>query len=237
MLLVVLVSTPFSAAFGDEEIQFESFPQGAQVYVDGVYIGDTPTRYTTDEVRAREYRITSPKNGETATGVIDTRVCPGRLTGTIFTLGILAAFKSVTCYATDRVAVDLTTPVAPGQFPAIIDAKIYRIHDGTVRAGTCDKRGQCIIADCTGEVVRQPSGTLKGSVEAGVARAHNAVTGVEVQRGAAAAAGAVELTAPGTGIFRCEDGILECSLAIAVVDGAGAGSCKEGKYRITLVPH
>ncbi len=79
-----------------ESVSIRSNPPGAKAYMDGVLVGTTPTYAEFDRKLLKtphawrvEYR-----NCDQAEGQTQTALAPGRVVGTVFTLGILAIFKS-----------------------------------------------------------------------------------------------------------------------------------------------
>ena len=84
-----------------ERVTFESRPSGAKVYVGDMYVGETPTIYSTRDVTSRSYRVEKAGYPE-AVGTLQARVAPGRIVGAIFTLGILAAARPMLYYDPPR---------------------------------------------------------------------------------------------------------------------------------------
>ena len=79
-----------------------SSPPNAHVYAGNTLLGVTPLRYTVtrEEYRKGDLVVRVEREGYRPTeGRLWTRVCPGRVVGGIFTLGILFIFKGPTCLA------------------------------------------------------------------------------------------------------------------------------------------
>lgn len=94
-----------------ETASFRSTPEGARVYLDGKYVGDTPLDLTfdCDAVADREYRI--EREGCTGTsGILNARVGAGRIVGAAFSLGISLIFKCPQYFVPVRVALDCGEP-------------------------------------------------------------------------------------------------------------------------------
>jgi hypothetical protein len=78
-----------------EWASIRSYPPGAKAYIDGQYVGTTPTG-----IQIPRSKVTAPhtwrvefRNCEPAEGTLGYRVAPGRIVGYIFTVGILAIFR------------------------------------------------------------------------------------------------------------------------------------------------
>ena len=79
-----------------ESVSIRSNPPGAKAYLDGVLVGTTPTYAEVDRNALKTphaWRVEF-RNCDQAEGKTVTALAPGRVVGTVFTLGILAAFKS-----------------------------------------------------------------------------------------------------------------------------------------------
>ena len=78
-----------------ESVLIKSYPAGAKAYIDGQIIGTTPTgtQIPRGQVGAPHTWRVEYRNCEAAEGSLQTGVAGGRITGYIFTLGILAIFR------------------------------------------------------------------------------------------------------------------------------------------------
>lgn len=93
LLLGVVVAVTSGCA---ESVAIRSNPPGAKAYLDGVLVGTTPTYAEIDRKALKvphSWRVEF-RNCDEAEGQTTTALAPGRVVGTVFTLGILAAFKS-----------------------------------------------------------------------------------------------------------------------------------------------
>lgn len=92
----LIVSLLLSGLGCAESLSIRSNPPGAKAYLDGVLVGTTPAYAAlqrADLKRPHAWRVEF-RNCDQAEGQTQTALAPGRVVGTIFTLGILAAFKS-----------------------------------------------------------------------------------------------------------------------------------------------
>ncbi len=102
----LLASLAMLTGCATENFLVSTYPEGARVTINGAYVGVSPFEYKVprDKVRTLIYRI--EKDGSRpAEGVIEPRISGGRIAGTIFTVGILSAFRGVRVY--DELLVDL----------------------------------------------------------------------------------------------------------------------------------
>lgn len=106
----LLISAP-AAALRTETASFRSTPEGARVFIDGKYVGDTPLDLTFEcnEVADREYRI-EREGCLTSSGVLNARVGAGRIVGAGFSLGISLIFKCPQYFVPVRVSLDCGEP-------------------------------------------------------------------------------------------------------------------------------
>jgi hypothetical protein len=82
-----------------------SYPPGSKLYVNGELVGITPVVYTIDssEFSTRDFAVRVDRTGYTsAEGVLRKQLCPGRVTGGVFTLGILFLFRGPTCFTSPQ---------------------------------------------------------------------------------------------------------------------------------------
>jgi hypothetical protein len=103
---IFLVVTVLSASLGGcaESTVIRTYPTGAKVSVNDLVVGVSPVVYTIKHseigephrVRA-EFRGLPPREGE-----LRTRICPGRIVGGIFTLGITLLFRGPTCFVSPQ---------------------------------------------------------------------------------------------------------------------------------------
>lgn len=88
-----------------ESTVVRSYPPGAKLYVNGVFVGVTPVNYTVDrsQFSSGDFSVRVDRPGyASAEGVLRKQVCPGRVTGGVFTLGILFLFKRPTCFVSPQ---------------------------------------------------------------------------------------------------------------------------------------
>jgi len=98
-----------------ESAMVRSYPPGSKLYVNGAFVGVTPVVYTVDssEFPDREFAVHLERTGYTsAEGVLRKQTCPGRVTGGVFTLGILFLFRGPTCFTSPQ---DFLLEPLPGQ--------------------------------------------------------------------------------------------------------------------------
>lgn len=98
-----------------EAVSVRSGPLGAAVYLDGKRVGTTPMVYDLPRSQLDEpHEVRLEKAGyEPVSEVLTTRLAKGRVTGAVFTLGILCLFRSM--YAVDPVFAELVpVPQAEG---------------------------------------------------------------------------------------------------------------------------
>ncbi len=88
-----------------ESVMVRTYPPGSKLYVNGEFVGITPVVYTvgSSEFSKQDFSARVDRVGyASADGVLRKRTCPGRVTGGVFTLGILFIFKSPTCFASPQ---------------------------------------------------------------------------------------------------------------------------------------
>jgi len=80
-----------------ESVMIRSGPSGANVFVNDKPVGKTPVEYTVPRGDlGNPYHVRIEKNGyEPVVTNLSTRIAGGRVTGAVFTLGILAMFRSM----------------------------------------------------------------------------------------------------------------------------------------------
>lgn len=230
-----------------ERVTFESRPPGAKVYVGDMYVGDTPTVYSTRNVVTRPYKVEKPGYPD-AVGTLTARVAPGRIVGAIFTLGIVAAARPMLYYDPDSVDVDLDRNADGSIVSMASDAKLYNLKSNEVAMGGCDARGNCSVtfpsgAECVGESVRENQGTTRVAAGTGVQSGY-------VQRGIYGGGYSSETSVSSTGretqnsqrgvtMFRCPTGLIDCAMVLDTFGFGGHGDCKDGRgteYRLMLIP-
>jgi len=124
-----------------EEVLFRSSPPAARVSVDDVYIGDTPTHFTTHQVIPRTYRV-EMQGYPPVEGQLEPHLAPGRVIGAIFTLGIVALARPMYYYRPNPVDVTFGTGSI---ISARSIAKLYNLATGDVAVGSCDVNGNCVV--------------------------------------------------------------------------------------------
>lgn len=230
-----------------EHVTFESRPTGAKVYVGDMYVGETPTIYSTRDVVSRAYRVEKPGYPE-AVGTLTARVAPGRIVGAIFTLGILAAARPMLYYDPDSVDVELDRNADGTVVSMASDAKLYNLKSNEVATGGCDARGNCSVVfpsgvECTGESVRENQGTTRTAAGSGVhsGYAYTGGYGAAYAGGTAVASTGREMqnSQRGVTMFRCPNNLIDCSMVLDTFGAGGHGDCKDGRgteYRLMLIP-
>ncbi len=85
-----------------EATQIRSYPAGSKVYINDAFVGLTPMPYRVASADiGRDYRVRIEHQGYlSAEGMLKKEVSAGRVTGSVFSFGILLLFKSPTCFAT-----------------------------------------------------------------------------------------------------------------------------------------
>jgi hypothetical protein len=93
-----LIALALVAQGCSEVATIRSAPPGANVYIDDVYRGTTPYDLIVDKsevtTRVRSYRI-ELEGYKSAEGQLSTGIAGGRITGCVFTLGIVCAARSM----------------------------------------------------------------------------------------------------------------------------------------------
>jgi hypothetical protein len=245
LCLVGFLCTTLLALGGcSEHVSFDSRPHGAKVYVGDVYVGETPTIYSTRDVVSRSYRVEKPGYPE-AVGTLQARVAPGRIIGAIFTLGILAAARPMLYFDPDDIDVELDRNADGSVVSMAADAKLYNLKSNEVAMGGCDARGNCTVTfpsgvECNGESVRENQGTTTTAAGSG---AHS---GYAYGRGAYAGGSAIAATGRetqnsqrGVTMFRCPSNLIDCAMVLDAFGAGGHGDCKDGRgteYRLMLIP-
>ena len=114
-----------------ESAMVRSYPPGSKLYVNGEFVGITPAVYTVDssEFSKRDFAVRLDRTGYTsAEGVLRKQLCPGRVTGGVFTLGILFLFRGPTCFTSPQ---DFSLEPLPGQVVS---------DEGTIHQPTVEER-------------------------------------------------------------------------------------------------
>lgn len=96
-----------------ESVRIRSGPSGATVYVDQTRAGMTPLNYALPRSQLDEpHQVRIEKEGyEPVVTELHTRLAKGRVTGAVFTLGILAIFRSM--YYVEPVFAELQRAAPP----------------------------------------------------------------------------------------------------------------------------
>lgn len=253
--IAVASTLPFVASCA-EVVTIRSIPPGAKVYVDGEYVGETPTKFATRQVIDRSYRV--EKDGYEEEGTLRARLAPGRVVGTVFTLGIVAAARPLHYYIPNPL--DVTLGPASGAAPSPrATAKLYDLKTSAIAEGSCNESGFCTVTFssgrvCSGDSVRENQGVARsaqgsaavggyaggwnyGSAAGGYAggwggsyggRSEGTATGHEVAT-----------SQHGVAMLQCPDVLIDCSLTLDIFGPTGHGDCsdsKGGKYRLMLLP-
>lgn len=95
-----------------ETAMIRSKPSGAQVYINDRPAGTTPFAFAVVRGDLEDsYRLRLEKEGYAPyTGMVRTRIAPGRLTAAVFTFGIVYLFKSPWCLVPpERIVMRLTS--------------------------------------------------------------------------------------------------------------------------------
>src|SRR5262252_8998518 len=69
-------------------------PAHAKVYIDGKFVGVSPATFLVGRLEDAHYRVVLD-GYEPAEGQLETRLAPGRVAGTVFTLGIYWIFRGL----------------------------------------------------------------------------------------------------------------------------------------------
>jgi len=245
--IIAIVSAALVLGGCSEHVSFASRPIGAKVYVDDMYVGDTPTTYSTRNVVSRSYRVEKPGYPE-AVGTLQARVAPGRIVGAVFTLGILAAARPMMYYDPSSVDVELDRNADGSVVSMAADAKLYNLKSNEVAMGGCDARGNCSVVfpsgvECTGESVRENQGTTRTAAGSGSVSgyAYSGGYGAAYTGGSAVASTGREIqnSQRGVTMFRCPNTLIDCTTVLDAFGAGGHGECKDGRgteYRLMLVP-
>jgi len=232
-----------------EHVLFRSMPSDAKVIVGEQPIGTTPVYYSSRDVSPKSYRI--EKAGyPPVEGALATRISPGRIVGSVFTLGILLIFKSPRYFYPWIIDAQL----GPGGPTVTAVVHLYDLKAAVVVEGECRPQdGACSIGlesgeQCTGVYVRENQGStvVSGSSRSiggsgiGVGPGGNISSGVfGVQTSQAAAGRETANMNKGVIVFRCRGNIIDCALTVEAETMRGHGECRDttGKiYRLTLLP-
>jgi PEGA domain-containing protein len=245
-LIPVVLVAALTVGCAESEL-VRSVPPDAKVFIDDKLVGSTPINFATQDVRPLPYRIEKP-GYPAAEGTIQTRIAPGRVVGAVFTLGILAIFRSMHYFTPNPLDV-----IFGPEVPAAAVIHLYDVKGATVLEGECAPRdGKCWIAlssgaRCSGEYVREDQGTttITQTTSATAGSAVGAAPG-----GIATASFGARNSAVGEGkqmanmnkavtVLRCADNVIDCSLTVDSSGAHGHGECTDTKgrtYRLTLVP-
>jgi len=239
-IAAVLILVSLVSACGTK-VRFSSLPSGAKVYLDDTLLGETPVVFETREIYPRTYRV--ELNGDSDEGKLTPRICPGRVVGAIFTLGIVAMVRPVHCYDPDRVTSYFGITKGPPRLTPV-DAKLYDLRTSEVATGTCNVEGYCSVSfpdgrTCGGNTVRGTKGAARGE---GSSRSIAASAGGEAAAPPAASGASAEepsKSTSGAAVLRCPDFLIDCSLSMDSEGTSGHGECtdpKGGQYRLLLLP-
>jgi PEGA domain-containing protein len=98
-----------------ESTMVRSYPPAAKLYVNGQFVGLTPVAYTVDSAQfsKTDFSVRLDRTGYASVdGTLRKQTCPGRVTGGVFTLGILFIFKGPTCFSSPQ---DFSMEPLPGE--------------------------------------------------------------------------------------------------------------------------
>jgi hypothetical protein len=112
-----------------ESTVVRSYPAGAKVYLNGELKGITPIVLTVprSQFSDENSRVRLEHEGyDSAEATLRTQVCPGRVVGGVFTLGIVLIFRRPTCFVSPQ---DFVLTAVPGQTPRVEAAPA---HEATV---------------------------------------------------------------------------------------------------------
>ena len=232
-LLLVLVLVVVASGCS-EHLYLQSRPSGAKLWIDGVEVGITPFDYKSRSPQPLVYRMEKagypPVEGE-----VTTATAGGRVTGAIFTLGILAIVRPMRYF----VPYEVDAYLGPDQPPTVL-MSLYHVASASVLKGECDTAGgKCWIErggrQCPGEYVQESTGSrYKGASVSTVASAHHSAVIGNV--------GASEVTlnkTEGAAVFRCSGWMAECAFTAASGDSEGHGECKDSagkRYKLMIRP-
>jgi hypothetical protein len=99
-----------------ESTEIRSYPLGARIAVNGRFIGTSPVTFTVprQEFAAQEFTVTAEHEGyEPGEIRLQKRICPGRIVGGVFTLGIVLLFRPPSCFASPQYIALLARPAPP----------------------------------------------------------------------------------------------------------------------------
>jgi hypothetical protein len=115
-----------------ESTMIRSYPPNAKLYVNGTLMGLTPIVYTAKHSRISDvYQVRLEREGyQPLEDVLHTRICPGRIVGGIFTLGIVLLVRGPTCFASPQEFTLQPSPAgtAEGVAPPTIEERLQRIE-------------------------------------------------------------------------------------------------------------
>jgi hypothetical protein len=99
-----VLSLAFVSSGCSESALIRSYPPGAKLYVNDQFIGLTPTVYSTKHSNIGDvHRVHFVRDGyEASEGNLRTRICPGRIVGGVFTLGIVLLIRGPTCFVSPQ---------------------------------------------------------------------------------------------------------------------------------------
>lgn len=248
-LLVVL--TLALTAGCSEQLLIRSVPPGAQVSLNGTPVGTTPMVYQTRDPVPLAYRIEAP-GLPAAEGTVSVRPAPGRIVGTVFTLGILAACRPLKYFTPNPLDVQLDHLPAPVPPSAVL--RLYNVKGATVLEGECLREsGTCTVRlpngeECVGDYVRDNQGTTTVSTTSnntggyGVAFVPGAgvgSVGFRARNEVVAGGKQISNVTEGVAVLRCRASIIDCKLTLDANGMQGHGECTDthgAAYRATLLP-
>ena len=139
---VALVGALLALTGCAEHVMLRSGPSGAQVSVNGTPVGTTPVEYSVSRGNLDNvYEVQFEKKGYApTTTTLRTRLAGGRVTGAIFTVGILWVFRSM--HSISPVFVQLEPVAAQDDRDRALGEALRNLHDLHERGQISDEELQ-----------------------------------------------------------------------------------------------
>ena len=112
--LLALLTTITGCA---ESTMIRSYPVGARISVDGIFVGATPAKFVASrqDFEQKTFVAVAEHPGYQRTEyTLQRTTCKGRIVGGVFTLGILLLFKRPTCFQSPQYIDMPPLPGVPG---------------------------------------------------------------------------------------------------------------------------